>query len=155
MPTQSLTTVVRLLMIWDYQPSGWLVLSKCSSFHQSLFFHLLHLISYRKLKNRDGFCVLWLQHWAQWGAGCEQHTWVLLEELKKRKRNCSYLKSLQERKKKILEMLTEAEGQFNSSHTKQTHKTNQPTNHPPKKKPKKQPKLTQKSQVPVWFVWNF
>lgn len=34
---------------------------------------------------------------------------------------------MQERKKKILEMLTEAEGQFNSSYTKQTHKTNQPT----------------------------
>lgn len=48
-------------------------------------------------------------------------------------------------------MLTEAEGQFNSSHTKQTHKTNQPTNQPPPPK-KKQPKLTQKSQVPVWFV---
>lgn len=44
-PTQSLTTVVRLVVIWDYQLSDWLVLSKCSLFHQSIFFHLLHLTS--------------------------------------------------------------------------------------------------------------
>lgn len=56
---------------------------------------------------------------------------------------------MQERKKKILEMLTEAEGQFNSSYTKQTHKTNQPTTQ------KNSQNLHKKSQVPVWLCETF
>lgn len=44
-------------------------------------------------------------------------------------------------------MLTEAEGQFNSSHTKQTHKTNQPTNQPPPPKKKTAKTYTKKSST--------
>lgn len=49
-------------------------------------------------------------------------------EIEEKKNKLFLPKTSARREKKNLEMLREAEGQCNSSYTKQTHKTNQPTN---------------------------